>query len=74
MWYYHHIIIEYADGIFPFKQHYLPQSCDDGYLEIIGLTSKSMVSDVFLFQLQFNSHTLSLKSHSTLTFVLLWFY
>lgn len=25
-------------------QEFLPQSCDDGYLEVIGLTSKSMVS------------------------------
>ena len=34
------------DTYFSFQQHYLPQSCDDGYLEIIGLTSKSMVSFV----------------------------
>ncbi|XP_066930734.1 diacylglycerol kinase zeta-like isoform X2 [Clytia hemisphaerica] len=28
----------------PSSDHYLPQSCDDGYLEIIGLTSRAMVT------------------------------
>lgn len=38
----------YASGTSPWgnpsSENYLPQSCDDGYLEIVGLTSKSLVA------------------------------